>query len=51
MKFVNKNQLNGPRAGCTFPSNLVDLIETNIDLGEKFEEFEDTLEQNEILKK
>jgi hypothetical protein len=47
--FVNKKP-NGLRFGCTFPSNVVDLIETNIDMEEKFEEFEGTFQQNEILK-
>lgn len=37
-----------PRVGCTFPSNLVELIETYIDLEEEFKEFESAFEQDEI---
>jgi hypothetical protein len=47
--FVNKKP-NGPKVGCTFPSNVVDLIETNVDMEEEFKEFEGNFEQNEILK-
>jgi len=46
---VNKKS-NGPRVGCIFPSNMVDLIETNVDMEEEFEEFEGTFEKNENLK-
>jgi hypothetical protein len=39
--FVNKNWLNDPRIGCKSPFNLLEFLEKDMNLEEKFEgEFE-----------
>jgi hypothetical protein len=35
--FVNKNWANDPRNGCKLPSNLVELIETNLGFEEELD--------------
>jgi hypothetical protein len=35
--FVNKNWPNDPKNGCKLPSNLVELIETNLGFEEELE--------------
>lgn len=36
--------------GCNPPTNLMELIETNLDLEEKLEKFEGAFEQDEVEK-
>ncbi len=36
--------------GCNSPANLMELIETNLDLEEKLETFEGAFEQDEVVK-
>jgi hypothetical protein len=47
--FVNKNWLNDPRIGCKTSSNLVEFIETNVDLKKELKEFESEFEKEEIV--
>jgi hypothetical protein len=35
--------------GCNSPTNLIELIETNLDLEEKLEKIEGTFEQDEVV--
>ncbi len=46
---MNKNWPSGPMISCKPFFSLVELIETNVDLEEKLEEFEGTFERDEIL--
>jgi hypothetical protein len=43
---MNKNWPNDPRIGCKSPSNLVDFIESDLNLKE---EFERAFERDEIV--
>ncbi len=47
--LCHKNWHNYPRLGCKSFSNLVDLIETNINLEKEFEEFEGAFERDEVM--
>jgi len=47
--FVSKNWPNNPRDGCKPPSNLVELIKTNLNFEEELENFEGSFERNEIV--
>jgi hypothetical protein len=47
--FVNKSWTIDPRIGCNSPTNLMKLIETNLDLEEKLEKFEGAFEQDEVV--
>ncbi len=38
--FMSKNWLNDERVDCKAPSNLVELIDFEVDLEEEFDEFE-----------
>ncbi len=49
MTFVNKNWPNDLKIGCKSLSSLVDLIETNVNLEEEFEEFGGAFERDEIM--
>ncbi len=42
--FVSKNWPCDPRDGCKLPSNLVELIQTNLGFEEELEEFEGSFE-------
>ncbi len=48
--FVNENWTIDIRIGCNSPTNLMELIETNLDFEEKLENFEDAFEQDEVVK-
>jgi hypothetical protein len=41
---VSKNWPCDPRDGCKLPSNLVELIQTNLGFEEELEEFEGSFE-------
>ncbi len=43
---MSKNWPNDLRIGCKSPSSLADSIESNLNLEEKFEEFERTFERD-----
>ncbi len=45
---MNENWLNDPIIDCKPPSNLVELIETNLDF-EELEKFKGYFEQDELL--
>jgi hypothetical protein len=47
--FVSKNWPNDPRIGCKSPFNLIDFIESDINLEEKFEKFEEDFERDEVV--
>jgi hypothetical protein len=47
--FINKNWLNDPRIGGKTSSNLVEFIETNVDLEKELKEFESEFEKEEIV--
>jgi hypothetical protein len=47
--FVNKNWLNELSVSCTSPSNLMELIERNIDLEKNLENIRGAFVQDEIL--
>jgi hypothetical protein len=47
--FVNKNWPNDLKIGCKSPSSLVKLIETSVNLKEKFKKFEGTFEKDEVM--
>jgi hypothetical protein len=47
--FVSKNWPNDRRIGCKSPSSLADFIESNINLEEKFEDFERAFERDEVV--
>ncbi len=42
--FVNKNWPSDPKVGCKPPSNLVELIQTNLGFEEELEKFEGSFE-------
>jgi hypothetical protein len=42
--FVNKNGPSDPKVGCKSPSNLVELIQTNLGFEEELEKFEGSFE-------
>ncbi len=44
-----KNQPNNPRIDCKSPSNLVQLIEKDLDFEEELENFEGSFKQDELL--
>jgi hypothetical protein len=46
---VNKNGPNDPRDGCKPPSNLVELIQTNLGFEEVLKGFEGSFEQDKIV--
>jgi hypothetical protein len=46
--FVKKNWSNDPRIDCKPPSNLVEMIEKDLDF-EKLEEFGGSFEQHELV--
>jgi hypothetical protein len=46
---VNKNWLNELNVSCTSPSNLMELIERNIDLEKNLEKIRGAFVQDEIL--
>jgi hypothetical protein len=46
--FVNKNWPNDVKVGCKAPSNLVELIDSETNLEDKLNEFEGSLEQDEL---
>jgi hypothetical protein len=45
---VNKNWPNDPRVG-SFPTNLVELIEVDVELKEELEEIEGSFDRDEIV--
>jgi len=47
--FFKKNWPNDPKIGCKSPSSLVDLIETNLNLEEKFEKFEKASKRDKVV--
>ncbi len=47
--FCEKNQPSDPRDECKSPSNLVELIQTNLGFEEELEEFEGSFERDEIV--
>jgi hypothetical protein len=47
--FVNKNWPSELRDGCKPPSNLTELIQTNLGFEDELGEFEGSFEQNEIV--
>ncbi len=47
--FVSKSWPNDPKDGCKPPSNLVELIQTNLGFEEELEELEGPFERNEIV--
>jgi hypothetical protein len=47
--FVNKNWPYDPRISCKSPFSLVDFIENDLNLEEKFEEFEGAFERVEVV--
>jgi hypothetical protein len=47
--FVSKNWPNDLRIGCKIPSNLVDFIESDLNLEKKLEEFEGPFERDEVV--
>jgi hypothetical protein len=47
--FVSKNWRNELRVSCTSPSNLMELIERDIDLDKNLEKFRGAFVQDEIL--
>jgi hypothetical protein len=46
---VSKNQPNDPRINYKSVSNLVELIEKDLDFEKEFEELESSFEQDEVL--
>ncbi len=46
---MNKNWLNYCRIDCKPPSNLVELIEKDLDFEEELEEFEGSFKHDELL--
>jgi hypothetical protein len=46
---VSKTWPNDPRDGCKSPSNLVELIQTNLGFEEELENFEGSSERDEIV--
>jgi hypothetical protein len=47
--FASKNCLGDPKDGSKPPSNLVELIKTNLGFEEELEEFEGSFERDEIV--
>jgi hypothetical protein len=47
--FVNKNWPKDPRIGCKSSSNLVDLIEGNLNLEKEIEKFEKAFERDKVV--
>ncbi len=46
---MSKNWLNELRVSCTFPFNLMELIEKDIDLEKNLQKIRDAFVQDEIL--
>jgi len=46
---IGPNWPKDPRIGCKSPSNLVDLIEINLNLEEEFEKFERAFERDKVV--
>ncbi len=46
---MSKNWPNDPRRGCKSPFSLVDFIESDFNLEEKFEKFEGAFERAEVM--
>jgi hypothetical protein len=46
---VSKNYPNYPRIDCKSPSNLVELIEKDLDFEEELEKFEGSFKQDDLL--
>ncbi len=49
MIFVSKNWPSDPKVGCKSPSNLVELIQRDLDFEDELEEFEGSFEWDEIV--
>ncbi len=49
MIFVNKNWPNDPRIDYQSPFRLIELIETDVNLGEEIEYFERAFERGEFM--
>ncbi len=47
--FVSKNWSNDLRVGCGSPSSLIELIELDVALQEKIEQYKGEFEQDELL--
>ncbi len=46
---MSKNWPTDPRDGCKSPSNLVELIQTDLGFEEEFKKIEGSFEQDEIV--